>query len=267
MPGSYSKPAGACRAFVVTPYLRGADGRLAAQIPACCPAQRPGCVLAIHHRRRRKTGPDHPLAVVRCKPHEWVFTLYPPAFAPYARQPVLRVSPSGQAIQQEGAPACTDFAGTIFDAALDAEAGRAWQREEGPAERWWGTQCRHLQLAARLVGVAALICANVRESIAMVLSVPTLQLHEGARACGYRAIGKAVCGVLANLRGGARRARQMLICGFLIGQWGEPLHWDADRGVLERSAFCCPGTRLGAELFPDSDLQRLGDMGASAGGS
>jgi hypothetical protein len=32
------------------------------------------------------------------------------------------------------------------------------------------------------------------------------------------------------------------VCGYLIGHWGEPMFWDAERCVLERSPFCAAGT-------------------------
>jgi len=100
-----------------------------------------------------------------------------------------------------------------------------------------GTQGRHLYLASRLVGVARELSDRVRSGIAAVLWVDQLQLREGSRARGYRAVGKVVVAVLRRLRRGARRAMELLVCGHLVGKWGEPLHWDAQRQVLERSPF------------------------------
>jgi hypothetical protein len=131
-----------------------------------------------------------------------------------------------------------EFDGTVFEAALGPQHNR-----QRPGKRG-GTQRRHLRLSARLAGVAHDLSDRVRCSIATVLSVATLQLIEGSRAVGYRGIGEAVCAVLRRLRGGARRARQLLLCGHLTGSWGEPLHWDAQRQFLERSPFLASGTRL-----------------------
>ena len=253
MPGSYLRRPRSINPFIVTPYVPGPDGRLTARIPSCCPvgceSGEAGCRLWVEHHRDRKTGPQYPLTVLKCSTHGCAFTLYPPGYAPYRRQAVLQVAPDGQPIHGAGEPQQTDFGGTVFEAALDAKRGQPWARESGTEqpERWWGTQGRHLRLAARLAGVARDLSDRVRCSIATVLSVATLQLIEGARAVGYRAIGDAVCAVLRTLRGGARRARQLLLCGHVSGIWGEPLHWDAQRQFLERSPFPAFGTEVPAQ--------------------
>ena len=51
--------------------------------------------------RDRKTGPEHPLRVVRCLTHENAFTLYPEGFVPYGRVPVLVVKPAEPDDQSE----------------------------------------------------------------------------------------------------------------------------------------------------------------------
>lgn len=242
------------RPFICTPYIRGPDGQLVATLPDRCPTGAcsacgtTDCALRTLYYRPRKAGPGHPLAVVRCGTHGKAFTLYPPGYAPHRRQSVLRLSHDGSSIfQAEGCDAeRADFDGTLFESALDAKDGVAWARASGghpdAAERYWGGQGRHLNLAARITGVARELCDDVRVSIAMVLSVDCLGLQEGARARGYRAIGRAVCSVLTKLRSAARRAFYLLTCGALAGCWGEPLHWDADREVLERAPFPTRGT-------------------------
>lgn len=237
------------RPFIVTPYVPGPDGRLVAQLPSSCPISgecgATGCRLSVRQYRPRKTGPRHRLTVVSCATHDCTFTLYPPGYAPYRRQPVLRVAPDGRPIVGEGSGGQPDnLEGTVFEAAVEARSGRPWAREScsHSPDRWWGTQGRHLALAACLVGVARELGDRVRSSIATVLSVDTLRLREGARAVGYRAIGEAICAVLAQLSGGSRRAQQLLLCGHLAGSWGEPLHWDSERRVLERSPFRPPRT-------------------------
>jgi hypothetical protein len=251
------------RPFICTPYVSGPDGRLVATMPdrcptrACSPCTRADCDLRTAYYRHRKTGPGHSLAVVHCRTHGAAYTLYPPGYAPYRRQSVLRLAHDGSPIlHPKGRDAeRADFDGTLFESALDARDGVAWARDSDkprPPERYWPTQGRHLSLAARITGVARELGERVRVSIAMVLSVDCLGLHEGARATGYRAIGKAICTVLAKLRGQACRALDLLRCGALVGSWGEPLHWDADRRVLERAPFPTPGTRgePGAGDFP-----------------
>ncbi|MFQ5503385.1 MAG: hypothetical protein ACE5F1_01150, partial [Planctomycetota bacterium] len=152
-------------------------------------------------------------------------------------QPVLQVAPDGG--PSPGGGEHQEFAGTVFEAAVDARAGRAWARitEDEPPERKWGTQGRHLGFAARLVGVARDLADGVRETIGATLSVSTLLLRNLSRCRGYQAIGKGVCDVLHRLRGGPRRAQQLLVCGHLVGRWGAPMRWDAKRQVMERSPF------------------------------
>lgn len=248
MPPDYPIRPRLCRAFLVVPYTVDAAGQMDAVMPSRCPAgvdpsSGGECELALHHRRARKTGPGHALCVVECREHEVAFTLYPPGYAPYRRQAVLKLTPEGEPIGREGSAVAAEFEDTVFAAALDAKEGKRWAREtkaEVP-ERWWSTQGRHLQLTSRLVGVASDLADKIRESIATVLSVGLLSLRE-LSAKGYRALGAGVCSVLGWLQGrGCARAQQLLICGHLIGHWGEPLHWDATRQVLMRSPFCVPG--------------------------
>ncbi len=252
MPESYRQGPQSNRPFIVTPYIPGPDGRLNAQVPSCCPfggeCEEGGCRLRVARHRRRKTGPRHPLTVLVCITHECAFTLYPPGYAPYQRQPVLNLAPDGRPIRAEGDRDRADFNGTVFEAALDAREGQPWARDSDPEsdrdppQHWWGTQGRHLGLAARLVGVSRDLSDRLRSSIAAVLSVPTLLLREGSQAVGYRRIGQAIGHVIGRIRGGVRRAMQLLRCGHLAGLWGEPLHWDARRRLLERSPFRPPGT-------------------------
>lgn len=215
-------------------------------MPTCCPLGvdgAGGCVLWVHDERHRKTGPAHALSVVRCRTHGASFTLYPPGYAPYRRQALLRLSPSGVEVEADGRE-YGDFEGTLFEAALDAREGRGWARESATAipDRWWGTQGRHLRLAARLLGLDRELGERVREKIAATVSVAALTLREYASATGYRAIGEAVCAVLSRISGGARRSFTLLVCGRLIGKWGEPLWWDDERQVMQRSPFLVEAT-------------------------
>jgi len=252
MSASYPVGQSSHRPFIVTPYVVGQGGTLEPQIPASCPrgaCTGEPCRLSLHHRRRRKTGPECPLAVIACRTHGVCFTLYPPGYGPWRRQPLERLSPDGLGLGVESAPAPTELAGTLFEAASDAREGRAWARdggEGGPApERWWSTQGRHLALAARLLGVAAELTEKAREELAAALSVAMLALREKTMARGYREIGEAVCAVLALAGKGPRRSRRLLVCGHLAGCWGEPMHWDATRRTFWRSPFRLSGQGAG----------------------
>ena len=245
MPECYPLEPRLRRPFLVTPYTPDRDGHLSSAMPSRCPhglkSAKPLCSIKIDHFRDRKTGPEHPLAVARCRPHGLGFTLYPAGFAPYRRQAVIKIAPDGSAISTEETELREDFAGTIFAAAVDGAEGLSWARDTHDAipDRFWGTQERHLKFASRLVGVARGLADRVRESIATVLSVSGLRQREHSTAIGYRAIGKAVCDTLRQLRGShASRASALLMCGYLNGLWGEPLHWDVTRDDLLRLPFC-----------------------------
>lgn len=227
------------------------DDRPSVTADTCCPRsvadQR--CRLFISHRRRRQTGPEHPLTVVECTTHGGCFTLYPPGYAPYLRQPVLLLSPDGREVVREPVDCeqASEWRGTLFEAAVDAKAGCAWwltSENTAADHRWHGTQGRHLHRSASLLGVACELGDRVREAISACLSVGTLVLRELSTAQGYRAIGGAVCNVLQRVRGGVRRALQLLVCGHLVGHWGAPWRWDPVRQVVERSPFLGGGTTV-----------------------
>jgi hypothetical protein len=248
MSGSYSARGSSRTPFIVTPYVADAAGELAAELPTCCPrwTAADSCRVSVHHLRRRKSGPLHLLTVATCATHGAAFTLYPPGFAPYLRRPVQRLSPDGrEAVPAEETPG--QWRGTLFEAAVDAEHGRAWPRSTDTVigDTSWGSQCRQLEETAHLLGVAATIDDTSREVIAAVLSVGVLVLRELSRSRGYRAVGRAVCDVLRRLGQGARRAMQLLVCGHLAGRWGEPWRWDPERRVVERFAFRGGGTPPG----------------------
>ena len=236
--------------FLITSYVAGPDGDLKAELPACCPSWRAPetCRVSVHHLRHRKCGPSHSLAVAQCRTHGIAFTLYPLGYAPYLRRPLLRLSPDGRAILPEPGPSIREWRGTLFEAAVDAQEGRAWSRSSEVAtvlDRWWATQGRHLHRSASIVGVEKELAERVREAIAAVLSIGTLVLRELSRADGYRAIGVAVCRVLQRVRGGARRALRLSVCGHIFGLWGAPWRWDPARQVMERSPFSSEGTPPG----------------------
>lgn len=215
-------------------------------MPDSCGLRKPGdppCDIRQHHLRPRKTGPCYPLTVVKCHTHAIPFTLYPPGFGPYQRKPVLLLAPEGTAVLHEKSEdPLPDFDGTLFEAALDAKEGRA--RARNPAkdlrDGWWTTQCRHLEMALKLLGLLGTTTDRVRETIAAVLSVACLLLRDESRIPepGYQSRGHAVCAVLEALTGSAAlRASRLLFCGYVIGKWGRPWTWDPSRRCLETLPF------------------------------
>jgi len=230
-------------------YRAGAGGDLVAAIPDRCPfaAEDDGsCELGRVHERPRKTGPCHPLQVMRCRTHARCFTLYPSGFAPYQRIGVERRGPEGSLLVPDaGADATSlDFSGTIFEAALDGARGQAWRRESsGDGEGWWGTQGRHLQMAGELFGVASSVDTQLRERLGALLEIDTLSLSESSAVWseGYRSRSRAILGVLARLRRTPGRVLRLLHAGFLAGRWGRPLWWRDGRRIVETLPFQPPG--------------------------
>jgi len=243
------------RFFVTTGYFPGAGGILEPAMPTTCPRASPRgkrCVVRQHSIRPRKTGPCFPLTVARCHTHDCSFTLYPPAFGPYLRAPVLHLAADGTAPLPEtrDTEGLEAFEGTLFQAAIDGESRKAWARDslDTTPDRWWSTQGRHIDLAQRLLGIGRDIGARLRERIAGVLSLDHLFLRDQSRVekDGYHARAKAVCTVLRRLKLSATAALRLLFSGRLIGHWGAPRNWDRRREILERLPFRLPLIRAPA---------------------
>ncbi len=234
--------------LIVTPYFHAGDV-FDADLPDRCPAHiddGAACGIRAHAWRHRKTGPAFPLRIARCAKHRKYFTLYPPGFGPYAREPVIRCAPDGEDILTEKPQEpLAEFEGTLFQAALDADRGTAWARNSHNAipRHWWSTQLCHIDEAERLLGLARDLADHVRDLIAATLAVPGLLLREHGTAHGYRAIGKAVCAVLIRVAGSTRlRALRLLHCRHLAGGRRRPRSWDSTRKYFEHVSFQHAGT-------------------------
>ena len=242
MPGCHTSRVGA-RAFVITPYVEGPDGRLVAKVPSegpCRELDDVACRVVIDHHRRRKTGPEFPLAVLRCGRHgRRAFTAYPPGYVPYGRQRMAPVAVDGSVVQVEGSDGIEPYAATAFGAAIDAARGRAWPREgRGP---WWSVQGRWLARLVRWVGVAVDLDEALRGVVAALLGVAQLVLLEGARQIaaqgGYRQRGRAVVAVLECLGSGASVADRLVAAGAEVGLWPRALRWHVDAKRLRAVPF------------------------------
>lgn len=244
------------RAFTMTPYAADTEGVMVASMPSSCPQHEAGgapCCLWVDHRRERKTGPLFALTVVRCGPHGRAFTLYPPGHVPYGRIAIAPVSsdgallkerPSAEPTSGEGWVVPPSFPDTLFGAALDAAAGRAWPRQQPAQPAHWRTQRRRLEQGARLLGIAPTAAADEvrhREQMARHLGVPTLVLVEQAdrwsEARGYRERGTAITQVLAAMESSRRLCDWLMCAGALGGLWGLPSRWDPGCLVLHRLPF------------------------------
>ena len=235
------------RVFISAAYTLDDCGVLRVELPCSCPlrqASDPPCKIARHQERQRKTGPGFALVVAVCRTHRKHFTLYPPGYPPYRREPLVELAPDGSEPLGEASTASSHFEGTLFQAAFDARDGKAWARNShaGVEDRWWATQLRHLDLSLRIVGLHRGLTDQERETIAATLGVDQLMLREHAtRTTGYRARGAAVAELLERLPRGPRRQLSLLHSGHVIGHWAEPVSWDHRRSVFEGVPFRAPG--------------------------
>ncbi len=204
--------------FVTTEYWFDEKGRPTARMPEHCPMGADGskCRIRKHSTRDRKTGPEHPLVVVKCIGHGIYFTLYPPGHVPYGRKRVVPDDAHGQ----------DPWRRTQFKAAVEAAAGEpAWSREPDGGPGWW-TQRRQIERAAEMLG---LTCpARQAERVADALSAGVLAHAQARRqygeATGFRGRAQAVVRVLDVLSRGGLLER-LLLAGHLAGTLPEPWIW------------------------------------------
>jgi hypothetical protein len=200
------------------------------------------CSISVHHRRRRKTGPRHPVTVAKCATYQVSFTLYPPGYVPYGRVAIAPVDAEGQLVQEVGDRE-TDGAEpkgrisfqlawdvTAFRAARDAQQRVAWPRKPAmDAMGSWRSQGRWIAIAAACLGLTTE--DDGRWPLVGLVGVPALVLREAsaayASAKGYVGRGRAVTLVLDALAlTGCRLLDLLLEAGFLANCWGQPRRWD-----------------------------------------
>ena len=206
-----------------------------AVLPARCVYASPWetCSVYVDHRRRRKTGPRFPVAVVGCTVHPvGRHTLYPPGHIPYGREAVVPCSASGPLLRA-GETGDPGWARTLFAAAVDAAGGVRWP-SDSPADdrRRRRTQGRRLQLAGRLVGVHAELDEGTRERLATGLGVATMTLASGARSWSrsWTQRGAAVRAVLLALAIDGALLDRILAAGVIVGVWTGVRRWEPARG-------------------------------------
>jgi hypothetical protein len=233
------------RPFIVTAYVSGDDGRMIPERPRACPwaPTSDGCRIDVEHWRPRKTGPEHPLLVVSCRDHGRAFTLYPCGHVPYGRVAIAPVREDGTPLRD------TNWAVTVFDAAIDARANQLWQRERpehreiAADEHHRRTQGRWLERCELLLGVRPVLSISAQSMIADRLGVSTLELRDVQRMLeGKKRVqerGDLVFELLAKITVRPSTLDAMLIAGALAGAWGPPIRWEHTRG---RRRFLLPQT-------------------------
>lgn len=231
------------RPFVLGDYI---DGEPA--LPKAGPCRLDeglGCRIRIHSWRGRKTGPLHDLAVLTCRTHGGFFTLYPPGFGPYLRKPVVRDG-LDRPTKSMGKRVLDIFGGTLFEAALDAADGLAWERHRsamGTTPDKWSTQCRQIDKAARILGLDDPLHDDARAEIADALHVDAVLVKGHAASHGFRAQGLAIREVLEAMVDGSSVNDRLCVSGSLAGLWGETFRCLPKTRRLRRLSFHRTGTR------------------------
>lgn len=224
------------RAFIVMAYIANALGVPRPAKPSKCPFAGDGdaaCTIQIERWRPRICGIGFLLAGMRCLFHHRSFTIYPPGWAPYARQRLAPVDHSGYAIEQERGP--TPWSDTVFAASLDASNNHLWpeevhlgpSREDGLMARSRRTQRRHIAGAIRLFGLNISATLRDREVVDHLIHVGLSRLEAGAKKIreGPSLIEQGVEGVrvLEQLPTIRLMMTGLLTLGVNQGYWGPAL--------------------------------------------
>jgi hypothetical protein len=178
---------------------------------------------------------------MRCAAHRKGFTIYPPGHVPYGQKPVAPVAPDGSWIA--GGSGAKRFAGTCFDAALDAADDHLWPHAsyEGNLDLRFGTQLRHLDRLSQLLAIKPDIDQYVREEAANILSVPGQVLHDSTGLVqgqsGCRTLGTAICNVLETIAQTSTLFERIAEAGAVATLWPVPYFWDCQHHVLRTSSF------------------------------
>lgn len=209
----------AARIFAVVEYrFCGEDQAPVPVIPSWCPSGGlgGGCDLRVHGYRERKTGPQHPLAVVSCSAHETgFFTLYPPGHVPYGRQPLVQGHEVGELRWQD----------TPFQAALDAARGERWSTQslaDDPRRR--RTQGRHLEVIERLMGIHPGLSEAQRAWVLDDLRVPQMVVVVTSTS-SWTSRAQAVVAALGVMPRANSQVERLLAAGFSSGLWPVPFVW------------------------------------------
>ena len=89
------------RIFVTGLYQLAKDGSVEAEILHRCPQARLDgtCRIKKFGTRKRICGMGYPLWICLCVAHKYHFAVYPPEWIPYARNPIVQLTPDGKPIE------------------------------------------------------------------------------------------------------------------------------------------------------------------------
>jgi len=259
MPADHAPGAHAAgpRPFVTVAYVPGYAATLGpAVMPQSCMHASKGdaaCVLVVHHRRERKTGPQIPMMVMQCRTHRRAFTLYPLGHIPYGRVAVAPVGLDGEVLfATESEPLADDKRSPAWHA---TRFGPAFAAIHDPTvkltdPRWWVTETpERLAQSAALLGVHPALSVPMADEIAFRLEIPRLVLRQAAdeyaRARGRADRGQVLISVLAQLGADACLLDRVLAAGACAGCWGTVTRWDVATWGARGRVFAGRGAPAG----------------------
>ena len=229
------KPVYSKRTFLTAAYVVDLNGQFRPKRPCRCPTSGDGsdsCHLRVSKWRERKFGPGYALLIFRCFVHRSVFAIYPPDWTPYARRPLVALSPDGRdGVHEEGI--ATAWASTVFQAVVDGASDRAWPCEArfSVDERGlvpagvFRTQCRHIRGALVFFAISDDCDGRDQEKVAAALGLDLALLHAAKNRARdgpwWKGAAKAAEAVLSTLGVPGRRILCKLIgIGHSRRYWG-----------------------------------------------
>lgn len=199
-------------------------------MPRMCPFGGDGrmCRVGRHMKRDRCVGPGFALIVAVCREHGTYFTLYPPGWTPYGREPVVDVEPTWDR------PKGRAWSKSIFAVCLAAAALQMWPRESVGAPACGLTQTRRIRRCGQWLGLSGSV--SMAEMASVGLGTP-LATHLERQRCFSRsskrlAQGRAVAELLDWVPNDEGLWHRLLAVGSMTGACGRA--WSCDRsGVLQ----------------------------------
>ena len=124
------------RIFVTGLYYVAKDAGIEAKIPERCPRAESDatCRITKFSTRKRTCGMGYPLWICICSNHNYHFTVYPPGWIPFARNPIVHLTPDGKPIEivhsDSDSEEASPWSFTMFKSVIAAAAGRLWPEEK-----------------------------------------------------------------------------------------------------------------------------------------
>jgi hypothetical protein len=121
-------------------YLDSKSGKIKISRPqvAPCPnaASNPSqsCKLVVKGDRIRKSGPEYPLIILKCKTHSICFTVYPEGWSPYSRKSIG-----------------IDDKNSFWNAAIDASNNILWTVSTSKGDESRTTQMRRIKICTNII--------------------------------------------------------------------------------------------------------------------